>query len=146
MIRTPEAMASYEQNHLKPGGVTKQPLTNLSRRLDEGAMNFPEARNYYSKVTTASRAPGFFGRMFEQPEQPQFRAAAGPVREALNSDLERAADEFGQGDEYRGAMKEYARGAKLEKVAKRAALAGVGYGAHKIGLGGIHSAASSVLR
>jgi hypothetical protein len=146
MIRSPEALADYQQHHLKPGGVTKLPLTRMSERIDEGPMNFPEARDYYSKVSTATRAPGWLGRAFEDPEQPQFRAAAGPVREAFNSDLERAADSFGRGEDYRNAMKEYGQNARMRSMAKKAAITGAGMAAGSAGLGKLHGLASSVLR
>lgn len=132
--------------HVATGGKGADVMTKLDNRIPEGPMNFPEGRGFYKNVSDVTRRPGFLRRAFEDPQEPQFRYAAGPVRGALNADLTSTLKPLGLDEDYTAALKEYARGSALKTGLKRAAIAGAGAAAGATGLGKVHGIASSVLR
>jgi hypothetical protein len=97
------------------------------------ALKFPEARQFYSNVTEASRRPGFLRRAIESPSAPKQRLQLGGVREAMNSDLTNALPPE-LSDQYTNALREYARAKTLQKVGKGALLLGAGEAARRTGL------------
>ena len=139
MTETDPAIQKFRQS-VATGGRNASVMTKLGRRVDaiptQGDVLFPEARDFYTNVSRESARPGILRRMIEKPSAPDLRRNLGDVREAMSTDLTKAADTIGRGEDYTGAMKEYANNAKLRKlgligagiagaeVAKRAGLLG----------------------
>jgi hypothetical protein len=89
----------------------------------QAPVNFPEARDFYTNVSDVTRRPGFLRRAFEEPGYPRLRAAAGPVRKALHTDLTNAAEEsIGRGEDYANAIREYARAERLRSALRKGAI------------------------
>lgn len=86
-------------------------------------ITFPKARGFYENVSRVTRRPGILRRAVESPREPAFRFDAGPVRQALHSDLINAAQSLGRGEDYANAIKEYAQNAKLRGFLKKSGIA-----------------------
>lgn len=107
---------------------------------------FPEARKFYTNVTDVTRPPGMFRKAFESPREPRLRAAAGPVKEALNTDLTNAAESIGRGEDYQGAMREYARAARLRDILRKGAVGAAPVAAGAVGARKLHDILAPVVR
>lgn len=141
MVETDPAVQGF-RDFVNTGGRNARVMTKLGKRLDAGAsrfggspMNFPEARQFYSNVSEASARPGFLRRAIESPSAPKSRYQLGGVRQAMNSDLTNALPPE-LSDRYTNALLEYARAAKLGKVAKGAGAVALGEGIRRTGIFG----------
>lgn len=114
------------QELTKRGGATSKPLTQISTRLqnmvrmpDKGALNFPEARDFYTNIS---------GQSAEDVTRlnPVMRRQMGSVRAGLHQDLTNAADQVGRGEDYAKAVNEYSQAMKLRKAMINTAKWGVG--------------------
>lgn len=128
MSQTEPALANFE-GHVARGAKNADVMSKLRGRFEapeQGPIHFPEAREFYTNVSDATRRPGFFKRMLEDSQEPRMRRNAGEVRDALHSDLRSAADQVGRGEDYQNAIDEYAKAARNVRMGKRAALTGAG--------------------
>jgi hypothetical protein len=122
------------QELTKRGGSTAKPVTQLSSRLQnmvrlpqQGDFTFPEARDFYSNISSQSAED--VSRL-----NPIMRRQMGAIRSGMHQDLTDAAGTIGRGDEYADAVKEYARAMQIRKAAGNAAK--VGLGAAGLGVAG----------
>jgi len=118
MAETNPAVQGFRDS-VSTGGRNARVMTKFGNRLDTGeSMNFPEARKFYTNVSEASARPGFMRRMLESPSAPRMRSNLGNVREAMNTDLTKAADVVGMGDKYTQGIREFGNAAKLNRGLK----------------------------
>lgn len=132
-VEGPGQVALRIQQLAERGGTEPRAVGKLLRRMtdpERGPMNYEEGRDFYSNISRLSANE-------RQSISPVIQRELGNLRESLNSSLQDAAGTVGQGDRYAGAMKEYARAAKLRSykdtlidALKRGALptAGAGLG------------------
>lgn len=107
------------------GGASSKPITQINRRLGEmvrnpnaTGFNFPEARDFYSNISSQSAED--ISRL-----NPTMRRQMGAVRRGMHQDLTNAASTIGRGEEYANAVKEYAQAMKLQDLVKKAATWGI---------------------
>lgn len=139
MNQTAPALDQYRQS-VATGGNNRAVMSKFMRRLDgpnAQPMNFPEARDFYSNISTATAKPGLLRGAIESPGMPKFRMNAGNVRSALSDDLTNAASSIGRGEDYTNAMKEYRQAAQVKDFIKKAALIGGGAAAAAVPGGSI---------
>jgi len=118
------------------GGASSKPITQINRRLtnivrdpNAGPFNFPEARDFYSNISSQSSED--MSRL-----NPIMRRQMGAVRQAMHGDLTNAASTIGRGEDYASAVKEYAQAMKMRNAVINAAKYGIptavgtGIGAH----------------
>lgn len=134
MENTNPALQKFSK-YVSTGGSKAPVITKLAKRVEAPEpVNFPEARDFYTNVSRLTKRPGFIRRAIESPMKPSMRYEAGGVRQALNSDLTNAAHSIGRGNHYTGAVKEYRRGAQLNRAMKWAAAAGAAEAARRTGV------------
>lgn len=106
----------------------------LKRSQMLGDMTFPEARDYYSNISSLSgdEAGKLNGVM---------KKAVGGLRAGFHGDLTEAANQVGMGDQYADAMKEYANAMRLRDAGRQVltkvlpaggVLGAIGYGVDKL--------------
>lgn len=120
MTETDPALQGFRQ-YVDTGGRGTPVINKLVKRLadeDQGPVNFPEARQFYTNVSRATARPGFLRRAIESPAMPDMRRNLGSVREGMNADLTNAADSVGMGDKYTQGIREYGNAAKLNHAMK----------------------------
>lgn len=117
------------------GGTAPKAASDLLTRSQAiEPMTFPEARDYYSNISSLSgdEAGKLNGVM---------KRAVGGLREGFHGDLTDAAHTVGMGDEYANAIKEYANAMKLRNAGRQiltkalpagGVLGAVGYGVDKL--------------
>jgi hypothetical protein len=96
------------------GGTSPKAASDLLTRSQAiSPMTFPEARDYYSNISSLSgdEAGKLNGVM---------KKAVGALRSGFHGDLTDAAAQVGLGDEYANAMKEYANAMRLRDLGKTA--------------------------
>lgn len=148
MQETTPALVKFGE-HVSTGGKNAPVMNLLGDRIGDpsgGAINFPEARRFYTNVTDVTQRPGFWRGVFEDGAEKRLRANAGPVRAALHSDIRNAADTVGRGEDYDSAIKEYARNAKLRSIGKKAVWAAAPTAAGAMGVGKAHSFLTQVFK
>lgn len=116
------------------GGTMPKAVRDLFKRLtdpEKGDLNYEEARDFYRNISRLSADE-------TKRLTPVMRRQVGQIRADLNSALEGAAAKTGNAGNYKSAMKEYSRAARLrdfgEKVKKYALPAGVGLGVAHYGI------------
>jgi hypothetical protein len=108
------------------GGKSATPLNALSKRttkymtpstkgVPQEPILFPEARDIYSNVSEVTRQSPL-QTLMGRGLKPTMLRQAGIVKSSLNADLTDAANSIGRGEDYTGAMKEYANASKLRKM------------------------------
>ena len=117
------------------GGRGSKPFTQLAKRMSPGeeAINFPEARDFYSNIGDAT-SPTTLQKLMGRGMKPVMRRQGVLARRAMSTDLTNAADQVGMGQDYTNAMREYANAMKLRKYIRAAALLGAGEAARRTGL------------
>jgi hypothetical protein len=119
------------------GGTLPTSANSLLKRSQMvGDMSFPEARDYYSNISSLSGDEA-------NKLNPIMKKAVGELRKGFHGDLTDAASSVGMGDQYANAMKEYAQAMKLRGFVKDAVtkylpvgggvLGALDYAAHKFG-------------
>ncbi|MGD0771717.1 MAG: hypothetical protein ABSC05_02730 [Candidatus Solibacter sp.] len=99
--------------YAESGGTKPKVITDMMTRLDDfqkGPMTYEDARRFYTNIS----------RLSDQELStlnPNMRRLMGGVKEAFKKDIGDAAAEVNQAANYYKGLKEYARGAKLEKAA-----------------------------
>lgn len=122
---TAPEVARY-QELAQRGGSTAKPITQLAPRIRENMVpnintkpiNFPEARDFYSNVSSQSAEDA--SRL-----NPIMRTQMGSVRAGLHQDLTDAAGQIGRGEDYSNAIREYARAMQMRKGLITAAKIGI---------------------
>jgi hypothetical protein len=121
MSATDPAVDNFRQ-YVATGGRGTPVVNKLVKRMaatdEQGPINFPEARQFYTNVSRATAKPGFLRRAIESPAMPDLRRNLGGVREAMSSDLTDAANSVGMGDKYAEGIREYANAARLNRGLK----------------------------
>lgn len=145
LMNTTPALQEF-QTHVNTGGKGAPVMKKLSPFVQPNApaLNFPEARKFYTNVSDVTRKPGPVRSVFESSRNPRLRAAAGPVREGLNADLVAAADSLQppRGADYSGAIKEYSKNAKIRGALKKTAVGAIPLAAGALGAEKIHKVMS----
>lgn len=103
------------------GGSTAKPVTQISKRLQNtirdpaaGPLKFPEARDFYSNISSQSAEDA--SRL-----NPVMRRQMGGIRSGLHQDLTDAAQTIGRGQDYSDAIREYAQAMNMKNGIKTAA-------------------------
>lgn len=118
------------------GGTLPTSANALLKRTQMlGDMTFPEARDYYSNISSLSADDA-------NKLSPVMKRAVGAMKAGFHGDLTEAANQVGMGDEYANAMKEYANAMKLRGAGQAAlkyalpaggVLGGLEWLRHKVG-------------
>jgi len=130
MEKTAPAIDTF-RDYVNTGGRGSPVINKLGKAVDtipeSGPIKFPEARQFYSNVTTAAKKPNVLRRLVENPALPKQRFNLGEVKGAMNTDLTNAAERVGRGQDYKNALTEYRQAAQLGKLGKRALIGGGAY-------------------
>lgn len=139
LTNTTPALQDF-QKHVATGGKGAPVMRKLAPFTEPNAppLNFPDARRFYTNVSDVTREPGMLRKALEPAKNPRMRAAAGPVRAGLNSDLTEAANSFGRGDDYTAAMKEYRQAAQIRNALRKVAIGAAPAAASYVGAKKIH--------
>ena len=100
--------------YAKSGGTQPKVISDLLARMDDlqkGPITYEDARRFYSNISRLSDSE-------LSTLNPQMRRLMGGVREAFKHDIGTAADQVDQAGKYYGAMKQYARAARLSEASK----------------------------
>jgi polyhydroxyalkanoate synthesis regulator phasin len=97
------------------GSSMPQAVQKLLQRMtdpNKGDLTFEEARDFYSNISRLSANE--MGKL-----TPKMTSEVVKVRTALNKALTKAAESVGKGEQYAGAMKEYAKASQAKEVAEQ---------------------------